>query len=545
MWTCPLCGEKVRFAHADNGKLVHTLQGDIYQVVNLYSCRNHECEFSKIAFNPSPRFDYGGRYYGADVVRFIAEEFLLYSQKPEQIYERITKKYELQISEGTIRRICDDVLKLKSLKIDEKTLELVKRQNFILLGFDGQDPGSEGPALWCFMDLVSNRVLVTRKFDSLDFNDLHSIIEELQTYYGVKIVGWVSDKQNVITKCHDEFYPDVPHQYCQFHFLRNQWNLLEALDSNVFLPLKKAINSLYIHTASKSSSVCFENVGTVSVREAFKNTDKDLQTMAKARNKTLKELRGAWLYEKLTEYMNAIEIVMKDKDPTYRFTKIMNKTVTTLQTALTEVKPYYEDSRELYRDFQQIREVFGTDSTSKEEKEKVLGVYYDLLFAKAKARDLTLTLDDAKSFLPNKQKSTAEIMCEWCRLWNSYRPGLFQYYTFPEIVKTNAILEQGFSMEKQALFGRVAKGNVSHMIATRGEDILRIQHCNTEELEADVVLEYSEEVVRRVRAKLRADIKERTKMWRTKSKCYQAFTIDLEQYYQYTTEKKGGCIIVG
>ena len=143
--------------------------------------------------------------------------------------------------------------------------------------------------------------MATRKFDSLDHEKLRDVIEEIKEVYGVEIIGWVSDKQNVITKCHDMFYPKTPHQYCQYHFLRNTWNQMAILDSNVYLPLKKAVNSLYIHCASRSSKVYFENVGKVSIREAFKNTDEDLQAMIKVRNKTFKEWRGIWLYETLKE----------------------------------------------------------------------------------------------------------------------------------------------------------------------------------------------------------------------------------------------------
>jgi len=238
-FACPSCGERIKFKYPDDGKLVHTLKGIIYQVINLYSCTNLECEFNQIVFNPCPRFDYSQRTYGADVFRLIAEEFLIYELKPGQIFKRLTKKYQLKISIDTVRRICDDILKLKSLKIDEKTLEIIKKQGYILLGFDGQDPGGDAPSIWCFMDLISNRVLATYKFDKLDYKILRQTIEKIREFYDVKIIGWVSDKQTLITKCHDTFYPEIPHQYCQYHFLRNTWNHLQALDSNTFWRLKK------------------------------------------------------------------------------------------------------------------------------------------------------------------------------------------------------------------------------------------------------------------------------------------------------------------
>ena len=539
---CITCGNDVSYCYSDNGKLVHTLEGDIYQVVNYYSCANRDCEMNKIVFNPSPRFDYSGRHFGADVFRFFSREFLLFDSKPSQILKRLKYEHHLDISGDTVRRIYEDVLKLKSLKIDEKTKEIIQEQGFILLGLDGQDPGGDAPSIWCFMDLVSNRILATRKFDSLDYKTLRKTIEEIEKLYDVKIIGWVSDKQSVITKCHDEYYSDVPHQYCQFHFLRNTWRHLSALDSRVYLPLKKAINDLYIHNASPNSKVHFENVGKVSVREAFENTDKDLQTMLKVKNKTLKELRGTWLYETVEKYANDMDSVRITLDPTYRFTKIMSKTITSLKEPLGEVKQLYEDVKSLFVRFQEIRAIFGDESFSRNAKVKKLGRAYEKILATAKERDPTTNWEESRSFLPSKKKSAMEIMGEWCRLWRSYLPGLFQYYNFPRPVKTNMDLEKGFSTQKQAIFSRVAKANVWRMVATRGEDYLRIKHCELDELASDIVLQYSEEVVKQLRAELSSSIKEISAMGRARSKRYERFDVDVIHYYRQNKKKKEAAI---
>ena len=107
------------------------------------------------------------------------------------------------------------------------------------------------------------------------------------------------------------------------------------------MPLKKTITGLYIHSASKNGAFYFENVGKVSVREVFKNTDKDLQVMIKARNKVFKELRGIWLYKKLREYVNKMEVVLNNLDPNFRFTKILSRTAATLREALNDVTCYH------------------------------------------------------------------------------------------------------------------------------------------------------------------------------------------------------------
>ncbi len=541
---CIICGSEVKFKYPDSGKLVHTLEEDVYQVMNLYACTNENCELSNKAFNPSPRFDYGDGYFGADVVRLVIDEFLLFSQKPEQIHGRLIKRYQLNISIATIARMCDDILMLKALKIDEKTLEIIQEQGYILLGLDGLDPGGDAPSIWCFMDLVSNRILATRKFDSLDYKILHDTIEEVVKFYGVKVIGWVSDKQGLITKCHDTFYPKIPHQYCQYHFLRNTWNHLVALDSTVYLSLRKAINGLYIHSAKRSTTVYFGNMGKMSVRKVFESVDKDLRAMIKVCNKTFKELRGMWLYETLEGYIDDMEQTIKNLDPTFRFTKIAARTASALKNALLEVRKNYKHSRPLFHYFQQIRGVFGDDHTSKKVKKARLGKIYSQILADAKLMQPSLKLEHCKAFLPNKKSTIVKIMGEWCRLWESYLPGLFQYYDFPETIKTNMKLEQGFGKEKQALFNRVAKANVAHMVATRGEDYLRIKHCTTEELESDIVKEYSEELIKHLRVELSKSIKQSTATRRTRSRQYRGFTIASKNYYHQIVQKKGEVIFV-
>ena len=116
-------------------------------------------------------------------------------------------------------------------------------------------------------------------------------------------------------------------------------------------------------------------------------------------------------------------------------------------------------------------------------------------------------------------------------------PSLFQYYNFPKAVKTNVDLEKAFSVEKQAIFSRVAKTNVWRMVASRGEDYLRIKHCELDELASDIVLQYSEEVVKQLRTELSSDIKEIAAMGRARSKLYERFDIDLIKYYQSNKKK--------
>jgi len=286
--------------------------------------------------------------------------------------------------------------------------------------------------------------------------------------------------------------------------------------------------------------VNFENVGKVSVSQAFENTDADLQAMIKVKNKVFKKLRGAWLYETLSEYKNKLSLAKEPLDRSFRFTKILGRTIDVLDNALKGVEQNYEDACLLFNYFQQIRGVLGEEKTTQAEKTDELNLIYEEILVEARQRDPKIKLEECKAFLPSKKRSTPEIMGEWCRLWKSYFPGLFVYYQFPKPIRTNMELERMLSKEKQAIFNRVAKANVCRIVATRGEDYLRILHCSPEELRSNIIAEYSEELVRELRIQLASDIKKMTEITLTRSWEYEAFDIDIKKYYQPDKKEKGG-----
>lgn len=522
---CILCQFPVVYLYADAGKLIHSLEGDIYQVVELHKCTNPDCKCSNRPFNPSPRYDYGKRYYGADVFQFVAREFLPpLKQNPEQILSRLHLLYpNFQISLATISRMCDDILKVKSFNIDLKTHAMIQEQGFILLGMDGQDPGTNAPALWAFMDLISNRILATVKFETLDYNRLHDYLTTLEAYYGVPILGWVTDKQNVIVKCHETYYVDIPHQYCQYHFQTHLWNHIECLDSKIFMLLKKTITKLYIHSASSIKTVDFGILGQKSVREVFKPMDQDLQAMIRVRNKKFKSLRGLWLFEKLTDYIKRGSQSMKEIDSQLRVAKIMKKTFNDLQEKLDEVHLIYDKVVNFNSWFQEIRDLFNNEQIVWQEKRRQLDLVFKEVYQKACKQMADFDLDACRSFLPGKKSTFIAILGEWCRLWNSYLPGLFQYEKFPGKNRTNGKNERAFSKEKQMLISRVGKGIVSHMIATRGADYLRLTHCTSEELTSDILIECTEGLIQELREELRNEIRKQTRRWRTKDRIYEGF----------------------
>ncbi len=51
---------------------------------------------------------------------------------------------------------------------------------------------------------------------------------------------------------------------------------------------------------------------------------------------------------------------------------------------------------------------------------------------------LEVRLGEFRTFHEGKNEDVAAILGEWSRLWEAYRPKLFEYVHFPALVRTNA-----------------------------------------------------------------------------------------------------------
>ena len=522
------------FAYKSNPRNVITLEGVIVEQVNYYKCSNPDCELHKQAFNPSPTISYSQRRYGVDVLRYIANEFLLFNQKVDAIYDRIHKEYSIEISESTIRRICEDVLIVKAEMIDKRTLEMVKRNGKVLLALDGQDPGMSGLSIWMFTDCITNRVLATVKAGSMDHRKLNQIVSEILQKYEVELIGVVSDKQGMIVKWHDTYYPDVPHQYCQFHFLQNLWSHLNLYDNRVFMGLKKVIKGLYIMHPDKDDRAYVEGMGYVELKTIFKEMVDDLSMMLKVRTKKFKLLRGLWLYEKLEEYVKGLNDALADLDDSSRITKLLIKTYNKLREGLSLYSEGYLNTLLLFEEFGKVRGILGDPNTSKSEKERLLKEEFEWLYELGSSTGLATPPSELRSFLARSNSSFQQILGEWYRLYSSYSGGLLNYYEFkvddPSKWRTNTGQEHAFSLQKQMLYDRSAKKDVSSGIVSYGELFLRLIHSERAELESDIVNEYHEVEIKHLREALQRNKSIISGRWRLRNKDYLGYLKIITEY---------------
>ncbi|WP_457559670.1 hypothetical protein, partial [Candidatus Harpocratesius sp.] len=483
---CPICQARVKKKYPDNGKLIHTLEGDVNQIVYFYACTNSKCLFHSKPFNLHPRFEFEGFLFGRDVVQKVAIYGIKENFKPIDIQKMLKIEYKFEISESTIRRMLQICTVVKSQAIDAKTKEIIQKQGFILLGLDGEDPQTDGPALWAFIDLLSQRVLYTVYLESAPAVKIQEEIKKIIEIYQVKIIGFVSDKQRSLVSCMRDYFPEIPHQFCSFHFSQNLWNHIELMDGRLHKKISKIIKDSYFLSCSADATVFFEEHGELKPVTVFAPIIKDLKKMRRKRTKKFESLRGLWLYEHFEAYTHQLEQEAKRLPEGYRMQKIFSREAEKWGEILTSTYSFYNEIKELFTNFQSIYQIIHNGQISSEKKEEKLEHEFNKIEDVLKIMVKNYDRSKLKSFQPTSKSHISDIYGEWVRLWYSYKPGLFQYKFFPIPIQTIVMLEQAFGQQKSRFYGRVSKKRIGQMILSEGDYQLRFVFCAEEELESDI-----------------------------------------------------------
>ena len=111
------------------------------------------------------------------------------------------------------------------------------------------DVGHE--VLWVLRDVVSGEVLLARSLLGATKDDLAPLLEEVRTALSggqpedtVPIRGVISDGQHAIRHAVAQVLPGVPHQLCQFHYLREAARPIFEADRHAKKELKKRVRGV-------------------------------------------------------------------------------------------------------------------------------------------------------------------------------------------------------------------------------------------------------------------------------------------------------------
>jgi hypothetical protein len=244
--SCPICGQPLRAANKPR-RTVATLDGSVLLRLQVRSCHNPDCPRHRVCLRPEQegRFALPQHEFGLDVIALIGTlRHAQHRSLPEIHAELVRRGVPICLrSVGNLLDRYDELLALSTS--DARRLQRITAQTGrVILALDGLQPDVGHEVLWVLRDVLSGEVLLARSLLSSTQDDLAKLIGEVQEALEVPIVGVVSDGQTSIRNAVASALDGVPHQLCQFHYLREAATPIYEADRHAKVQLKKHVRGI-------------------------------------------------------------------------------------------------------------------------------------------------------------------------------------------------------------------------------------------------------------------------------------------------------------
>jgi len=243
---CPACSQRMWLDYTNDRTLV-TLAGCMRLNLAIRRCHNRDCPGYLRPYRPEGegRFALPKHTFGLDIIALIGALRYAEHRSVSEIHQVLLAR-DVSVSERTVTNLLDryDELLAVALSDDRRLKKLLAGQGRVVLALDGLQPDVGHEVLWVLRDCLSGEVLLAKSLLSARQEDLADLLAHVCEAVGVPIVGVVSDGQHSIRKAVAQALPGVPHQLCQFHYLREAARPIYEADRHAKKELKKKIREV-------------------------------------------------------------------------------------------------------------------------------------------------------------------------------------------------------------------------------------------------------------------------------------------------------------
>jgi hypothetical protein len=247
---CPACGRLMhicdhRYRH------FHTLGGPVELVCKLNHCPDPTCPGHATTKSPELEVTIALPKWaiGWDVLCWIGHRRCSRHWAISQIQSELWDQYRIQLSADSLARyIRHYQIMLAARQEDPQTL---RRQyesvDEIILSIDGLQPEKGHETLYVVRELTRKRVWFAEALISATAPEVRRLIARARAWaeaLGKPVALWLSDRQDAFVTGVAAEFPDVPHRYCQNHFLRDVAKPVSEADSHTKVQMRKKVRGL-------------------------------------------------------------------------------------------------------------------------------------------------------------------------------------------------------------------------------------------------------------------------------------------------------------
>jgi hypothetical protein len=243
---CPSCGRPLWAANIAQ-RTVTTLEGLIRLRLQVRNCRNPLCTRRGACLRPEQegRFALPQHEFGLDVVALIGRLRHAEHRSLPEIHAELVRR-GVAICARSVGNLLDRYDELLALSCSDaaRLRRITAAAGRVILAIDGLQPDVGHEVLWVIRDVLSGEVLLARSLLSSSQDDLAKLLREVKDALQVPIAGLVSDGQTSIRKAVAQALDGVPHQLCQFHYLREAALPVYEADRHAKVQLKKKVRGI-------------------------------------------------------------------------------------------------------------------------------------------------------------------------------------------------------------------------------------------------------------------------------------------------------------
>ena len=239
----------MRYAY-NNWRSVTLLNGSVLRLeLKIRRCDNTKCERYHKPYRPEDegRWALPGHEFGLEVIAWVGELRYREHRSVPEIHQGLRDR-RVEISERAVTDLLDryDELVAVSLTDSKRLQRILKRQGRVVLAIDGLQPDVGHEVLWVVRECLSGEILLARSLLSSTTADVSNLLREVQTGLSkrVKVAGVISDGQRPIRHALACVFPGVPHQLCQFHYIREAALPIYEADRHAKKELKKQVRGV-------------------------------------------------------------------------------------------------------------------------------------------------------------------------------------------------------------------------------------------------------------------------------------------------------------
>jgi hypothetical protein len=423
---CPECQHRL---HADytNFRTVTTLEGVVRLTLTIRRCPNPDCPRFLRPYRPEaePHFALPHHEFGLDVMAAVGRLRYAEHRSIPEIHRELTRR-GVVVAVRTVTNLLDRYDELRALaSADPQRLEpLLRHQRRVILAIDGLQPDVGHEVLWVLRDCLSGEILLARSLLSSTATDLAGLITAVRQALPVPITGVVSDGQESLRKAVAQALSGVPHQLCQFHYLREAAKPISEADRHAKKPLKKRVRG--IRPIERQAEQADDEEAEIvrdycaAVRAAL--TDDGLPPLAGA---------GLKLHDRLSRIAASLDRVTKLAGGLPGGLKRLQHL---LRRGLEETAALWPPVREAFRWVQRVARVLKNQE--------------QLSASKVRRRLARLLGRMRQAAATTAEPSVGASLKHFWKVSQSYWPGLFRCYESSDLPRTNNDLEHAFGSHR-------------------------------------------------------------------------------------------------